>query len=82
MEAQKAVNLARVEAGQAEIEIETLQFAQLQDQQLEVPVRFLVRAIVGQAETADLRRRQVEHDVHGALARGRGTAPPREASGR
>ena len=54
-----------VEAGQAKIETEVAQLRQFGREQVLVPRCLLIRAVVSEAQAADLRGRQIAGDVDG-----------------
>src|SRR5262245_1052898 len=62
------VDLAVVEPSQCQVEIETLQFLEFRPKQLQVPIRFLMAAVVHKPEATDLLWGEIMRHMHGNLA--------------
>jgi hypothetical protein len=68
LKGQKSIDLAGIEAGEAEIEIRFLNFLQFESEQLFVPIRLRHRTIHHEPERLDLSRRPLVAEDHQGLS--------------
>jgi hypothetical protein len=64
---EQRIDFRRVEACEAEIQVQILQFEQLETQKIEIPVGLFVTAIIEQPVSADLCRREIVGHVYWRL---------------